>query len=175
MPALPLSDPSITLIVAAIAVRLGMIVLVLGGIGYLIYLAVKKPSMEQDQVHRTAVLKSIYFYLASFVGLMMLIIAAVNLLSIVLKATIFVKADYYPGLSVEDSCSAERLQVETPKMTRAQCEKKVAENIKMNDMNRTSSRQNDLAFDFGLIIAGAPLFAYHFMQVQGIRKARKKA
>jgi hypothetical protein len=103
---------------------------------------------------------------------MMLVIAAISLINLGLKA-VFPRADYYPGLNVEDGCSPERIAEETPGVTRAQCEKKVAENIAAQTFARSASRHNDLAFDFGLILVGAPLFGYHFFKVQGLRRSKK--
>jgi hypothetical protein len=113
-----------------------------------------------------------YFYLASFVGLIMLIVAAVNLINLGLKS-VFPRTDYFPGLNVEEGCTPEIMKVEMPGATRAQCEKKIAENIDALNFQRTASRHSDLAFDIGLIVVGAPLFGYHFFKAQGLRRAKK--
>jgi hypothetical protein len=103
----------------------------------------------------------------------MLIIAAVNLINIGLKA-VFPRADYYPILSVEEGCTPEIMKVEMPGATRAQCEKKIAENIADQEFSRRSSRQRDVAFDASLIVVGAPLFGYHFLKVQDLRRTKKQ-
>lgn len=159
----------------AIALRLGLLALAGSLIIYVIYLVIK-PSvpMEQDSTaSRVAALRSIYFYLASFVGLMMLIIAVASIVNIVLKATIFTKADSYTLPTPEEDCSPERLK-EIPTVTLAQCQKMVEESRASRETNRAASRQNDLAFDIGLLAAGIPLFAYHFSVVQGLRRKMAK-
>jgi hypothetical protein len=125
-----------------------------------------------DQPNTAPILRSIYFYLAAFAGLMMLVIAAISLINLGLKA-VFPRADYYPGPSVEEGCTPEIMKVEMPGTTREQCEKKVAENIAAHTFSRSASRHSDLAFDFGLILVGAPLFGYHFFKVQGLRRSKK--
>lgn len=164
-----------TMIFFSIVARLGILVLTLGLPIYGIYYLFKSPSsMEQSSTtNRTAALRSVYLYLAAFVGLMMIIVGASSLISLTLKATIFVKADYYPGLNVEDECSSIRLK-ETPTVTHEQCAKKVNDNIAMALQNKISTRHSSLAENLGLLIIGAPLFAYHFMTAQRERHALKK-
>lgn len=129
--------------------------------------------METDGTSRVAALRSIYFYLTSFVGLMLMVIALASMVNIALKATIFTKADSYAQPTPEEDCSPERLKA-LPTLTPAQCEKKAAESRVSRAINLTANRQSNLADDFGMLIIGIPLFAYHFSVIQGRRSALKK-
>lgn len=149
---------------------------VLGGlIGlfiYLIYLVFTSPSMEQEISQRLSTIRSLYFYLASFVGLMMLVIGVAGVVNTILKATIFTRADNYTNFTADDECSPDQLK-QTPSTTVEMCQNRVAQEQKAQEVNRAALEQSNLAYNVGLIIVGTPLFAYHV--THAARRRRKTA
>jgi len=53
--------------------------------------------MEQNSTHKISVIKNLYLYVVSFIALLMIVLPAADMLSILLKKTIFTKAGSYYG------------------------------------------------------------------------------
>ncbi|PIT88484.1 MAG: hypothetical protein COU29_01730 [Candidatus Magasanikbacteria bacterium CG10_big_fil_rev_8_21_14_0_10_36_32] len=120
------------------------------------------------------IIKNIYFYLVSFVALMMVVFALANLINIALKTWVFTNADnfYYGpistecGILVKSTDSAENAT--TRQMTPEECIKQDETNRQREKDSQASQKQRDAVRDISLIVVGIPLFILHW------RALRKK-
>jgi len=98
--------------------------------------------------------KKIYVYLFSAIGLVLVVIGAVQIINLGLKAWIFTKADVYYNYPAPVSAPEKGGQpIQQP-------DPKVVEEFQKN--NLISQRQRDAANALAMIIVGAPLFIYHW-------------
>lgn len=124
--------------------------------------------MEQSSStpNRFGTLRSLYLYLAAFVGLGMIVIATVDLMTIFLKTTIFTKADMQNPVVVDIGCDDASQAASTT--VKANCEKRYQKNLADNQENLQVNRQGSYAQDISFLVVALPLFGYH------VRLARKK-
>lgn len=123
--------------------------------------------MENQPSPRSKTIKSIYFYLVSFVALMMVVFSTADIINIALKTWVFTAADKdmysYPKavcnipapVTPPDAKSA-------PVFSQADCEKQNDDNIKQQELTRTSQKQRDVVRDLSMIVVGIPLFMIHW-------------
>jgi len=107
---------------------------------------------------KVALIKTIYFYLVSFVALMMVTFASANLINILLKTYVFTLADqdyYYTPAAI---CAS----TDPKSTTTTDCLKNETLNKEQADKNRAAQRQRDLVNDISMIVVGIPLFAFHW-------------
>ena len=105
---------------------------------------------------KTKLIRTIYLYLFSLVGLVLIIIAGVRFIDMGLKAWIFTEADrseyrfeIAPKRFVEDGTPvAEELSEE--------------EQIARQDKLITQQRQRNAANSLAMLIIGVPLYLYHW-------------
>jgi hypothetical protein len=122
---------------------------------------------------RGKTIKSLYFYLVSFVALMMVVWSVADMVNIALKTWIFTKADNYmygrvpcavtpfyddKGMAVTDTA------VKAQKL--ADCEKQDELNQKNEELNRVSQRQMNIVRDISMLVVGIPLFFIHWRIVR---------
>ncbi len=120
------------------------------------------------------IIKSLYFYLVSFVALMMIVWSVANMINIALKTWVFTKADdiMYGGrmncqtLPAPVSDPKATTPVPTKEQTIADCEKQNAEAEKQQQENRIAQRQMDIVRDISMIVVGIPLFWVHWRIVR---------
>jgi len=112
---------------------------------------------------KVVLIKNIYFYLVSFVALMMTVFSLADIINITLKTYIFTKADninYYPTTPC----------VVTPNTSttkdNSDCIKEQAENQKINDDNKIAQREQDVVRDISFIVVGIPLFIFHWKVIR---------
>jgi len=103
-------------------------------------------------------IKRIYVYLFSAIGLVLVVIGAVQFINLGLKMYVFTRADSYYNYP---------LPIVTEKGQPAQPDQKMLDEYQKN--NLVSQRQRDAANALAMIIVGAPLFLYHW------RVARKQS
>lgn len=105
-------------------------------------------------------IRKIYLYLFALVGLTLVTIGAVRLLGLGLKTFIFTKADIfyeYPAarpIKVDDKALSE-VQPPSP-----------AEVEEFQKKTREANRQREAAESLAMIIAGVPLYAYHWRLIK---------
>lgn len=119
------------------------------------------------------IIRIIYLYLFSLVGLVLIVVASVSLLDLGLKATIFRQADQYPTYpeypmprsAVEKPIpGATEAQIYEPTAEeKAEYEKKLAEYEKEN---RRRERERTASRSLAMLLVGIPLFLYHWRKVQ---------
>lgn len=132
--------------------------------------------MENQPINKITLIKNIYFYLVSFVALMMIVFSAANLINISLKQWVFTKADenYFYNSECGDMMT-KTTAVETngnsstsTKIDPEACAKAEAKQKEMDRKSRESQRQRDAVQDISFLVIGIPLFAIHWFY------ARKK-
>jgi len=103
--------------------------------------------------------KKVYLYLFSAIGLVIVVIGAVQLISLGLKTWVLTKADVYYDYPYKPASIEKETDIQQP------TEEELAE-YRKNDLS--SRRQRQAATAIAMIVVGAPLFFYHW------RLARKE-
>ncbi|MBD3251952.1 hypothetical protein GF380_05915 [Candidatus Uhrbacteria bacterium] len=124
--------------------------------------------------NRNALIKTIYFYLVSLIGLMMVVLPTADLVNIVLKTTIFPKANMeeYRELPCPDRI-IKAPDGETDEQYQSRVER--CERSRVNETERLAIRlQKDIVRDLSFLVVGIPLFLYHWITIRKDRKERDK-
>lgn len=110
-------------------------------------------------------IKKVYLYLVSLISLVILVVAAIMLLNLALKAFVFTKADdanfYPPRIICEEVKSSEGTPAlaKDPACLDPQYEQKEREAEKQR---RSAQKQNQAANAIAMIIVATPVFLYHW-------------
>lgn len=126
-------------------------------------------NFSNPTANKIILIKNIYFYLVSFVTLMILVINTAMLINLALKTYIFTKADnyrYYPEINCEQMMYKEG--VETPNLNPEECAIKNELNEKNQKENIIADRQREAVQNISFIAVALPLFILHW------RATRKK-
>ena len=108
-------------------------------------------------------IRKIYLYLFSFIGLVLIIIGCVRLVGLGLKAYIFTKADIYYEYPIVKPVAIEGTEsIKQP--TREEIED-------FQNKQKTSQRQREAAESLAMIIVGLPIYLFHW---QLIKKDQEK-
>jgi len=110
-------------------------------------------------------IKPIYFYLVSFVTLMMIIVSVTGLFNLVLKSFIFTKADNYSyRVSKPMGCDSTTLRTEKDikQLSSEECTKLEEKNKKELKEELQSRKQTDYARNISFLLVAIPLFAIHW-------------
>lgn len=125
---------------------------------------------------KSALIKTIYFYLVALIGLLMVAFSSADLVNIGLRTWVFPKADLnqYP----QPPCAV--MMVKTPGATEtdAQYQARLAdcERTQMSDEEaRAIQKQKDAVRDISMIAVGIPLFLYHWIMIRREPKNRNAA
>ena len=116
-------------------------------------------------------IRTIYLYLFSLVGLVIVVIGLVNLVDLGLKAFIFKNADQpvvypsYPAKLMPPDAQGSA-------MTPAEEEKYSADQAAAQEKQRQSDRERTASNAIAMIIIGTPLFIYHWRTIQKDRMPR---
>ena len=104
-------------------------------------------------------IRRVYLYLTSLIGLVLVLIGAVQLINLGLKAYIFTKADniYYFGACQPTVVGPDAKTI--PTFDQDECERQQKE-------QRSAQRQSDAARSIAFIIVGAPVWLYHWSKVK---------
>lgn len=121
--------------------------------------------MDQQPITKITLIKTVYFFLVSFVALMMIIFSSADLINTVLRTYVFTKADNFVGYYPEQACV---VKPDGKAMTAEECAQQNAVNEKRDKASQESQRQRDLVRDLSMILVGVPVFVLHW------RVARKK-
>ncbi len=139
---------------------------------------------------KVALIKTLYLYLVSFVALIIIVISTVDLISVLLKTYILTKADRYnyspimncdgpkpvvsgPGEPLPASALGSGLDSPTHlpllrSVSPEECRLHAEQQKTIDEENRVSDNQRDLARGIPLLVVGIPLFIGHW------RLARRK-
>jgi hypothetical protein len=101
------------------------------------------------------IIKLIYIYLFSAIGLILVITGTVRLIDLGLKVYVFKQADvfYTPKIYPEIN--------QSEKLTPEEIAKREEEQRKADEINRIAERQRIASNAFALLIVGLPVFIYH--------------
>lgn len=135
------------------------------------------------------IIRQIYFYAASLITLVIMIVSGAQLVNLALKSTIFPKADRafkaicdnegfrrYENeprvvpekLSGEPEAASAPAQSDEERAERtARCEKDLAD-------ERSAERQRDFVQNFSMLIVSAPVFWFHFRIAQREREEERE-
>jgi ferritin-like protein len=108
--------------------------------------------------NKSGLLRSIYLYTFSAVGLILIIIGSVNIIDILLKATIFKQADVYYSYPY----AYQPIKGGEEQISKEEREKIMEEERKAQEMNSKNERARKLSNSIAMIIVGSPLFIYHW-------------
>lgn len=119
--------------------------------------------MEQSVTDgRIAILKNFYFYVVSFVALMMVVFSIANIIGITLKTYVFTKADYGYYSYPVTACDPTIVDANIKKLSTEECAKSNAEMEKRQADERAAQKQRDLVRDISYLVVGVPLFWLHW-------------
>ena len=116
-------------------------------------------------MERKELIRWIYLYLFSAIGLVITVIGAVRIVDLGLKVYLFPKAEknyYYP--EPIRSVTPDGKELNQP--TAEELEKQKQEQMKAEKENRESQRQRDAAGSVAMILVGAPLYFFHWKTIQ---------
>src|SRR3989344_9378333 len=117
--------------------------------------------------------RKIYLYLFSLVGLVLVVIGGVRLVGLGLKAYIFTEADRYYAYPVSRPKIAPLPRVISEEPLSDELVEPSQEEIDAYEAKqRTSNRQREAAEAIAMILVGAPLYFYHWRVVQKDRADR---
>jgi hypothetical protein len=127
--------------------------------------------MDNQPSPKGKTIKSIYFYLVSFVALMMAVFSTADIINIALKTWVFTAADKdmynYPRTVCEMPAQATPPDVKSmPAVSKEDCEKSNEETIKQQEASRVAQKQRDVVRDISMIVVGIPLFLIHWRIVR---------
>jgi hypothetical protein len=123
-------------------------------------------------MERKELIRTVYLYLFSLLGLVLIVIGTVRLVDLGLKTFIFKKADQvvvypeYPRVVKPTGETAEKL---TPE----QEEKYKQEQLEYQEREREARKERTAANSIAMIIVGVPLFAYHWRVIQRAKGEKK--
>lgn len=136
------------------------------------------------------IIRQLYFYAASLITLVIMVVAGAQIVNTALKSTIFPKADRAykamcndeglrtygnePRMALEKPLPEGEKEVEKVELSdaekaelKAKCEADLAE-------ERSAERQRDLVNNLSMMIVAAPVFWFHFRIAQREREEEKE-
>lgn len=123
--------------------------------------------MEQNiSAARITLIKNIYFYLVSFVALMVVVFSIANIINITLKTYVFTKADYSYYPAITPGCDPMVVDESVKKLSSEECAKLKAETDQKQQDELIGQRQRELIQGISFLIVGIPLFCLHWMQLR---------
>ena len=123
------------------------------------------------RMERKELIRTIYLYLFSLVGLVIVVIGLVNLVDLGLKTFVFKNADQpirYPSYPYPAKILSPDGQ--EPAMTAEEQAKFEADQAEAEKKQRQSERERSASQALAMIIIGTPLFIYHWKTIQSEKK-----
>ncbi len=118
---------------------------------------------------KNSIIRKIYLYLFSLVGLVLITIGGVQLVNLGLKTYVFTKADRYYEYPAAKPAST----VPNGKTTVAEPSKEQIDEYQKNQ--QASQRQREVSIALSMIIIGTPLFLYHWNRIKKDQKEEAAA
>ena len=121
---------------------------------------------------RKEIIRTIYLYIFSVVGLVLIVIGCVRLSDLVLKKYVFPKAEQsinYPMYPIKPTAAPDGKTTEQT-LTPEEQEKYNREQREAEEKQRESQRARTASESIAMIIVGVPLFGYHWRTIQRNRK-----
>jgi len=104
---------------------------------------------------RSELIKLIYLYIFSAIGLILIITASIRLIDLGLKTFIFKQADFYYSPIYEPKPTDLKISDE-------EWQKQIEEQKKIQELTRKSDKQRTASNSLAMILVGVPLFLYHW-------------
>ena len=126
-------------------------------------------------MERKELIRTIYLYLFSLIGLVLITIGTVRLVNLGLRTWVFTKADdmvvypAYPKRVVEVAPGQTKEETLTPEEE----EKYRREQEEYEAKNRRRERERTAAESLAMIIVGTPLFLYHWKVIQRAKEEKR--
>lgn len=124
-------------------------------------------------MERKELIRTIYLYLFSIVGLVLVVIGLVKLIDLGLKSYIFTSAEQYiryPEYGMVKPVSAPGM--ETTELTEEEMAEYRAAQEEAERLQRQSTRARTASNAIALLIVGVPLFLYHWKNIQEDKRSR---
>ena len=121
--------------------------------------------------NKKELVRAIYLYLFSLVGLVLITIGLVRIVDLGLKTYIYKKADQayiYHEYTIKVRAPGEEAQVLTKEEQEEYDEKRAA----AEEANREGRRQRTASNSLAMIIIGTPLFLYHWKTIQKDKESK---
>jgi hypothetical protein len=128
--------------------------------------------VENSKDNKAVVVKHIYYYLVSFVALMMIVISSVAIVDTALKVTAFSQADRWYGSSYFPGCDGtptpvvnyaqDTAIVAPPAMNPTSCAAQKARQRQEQDEQAMRIHEQELAWSIAMFVVALPLFAIHW-------------
>ncbi len=122
---------------------------------------------------RKEIIRTIYLYIFSVVGLVLIVIGCVRLSDLALKKYIFKKAEesiMYPSYPVKTVPAPDGKTTEQV-LTQEEQDKFAREQKEAEEKQRESQRARTASESIAMILVGTPLFFYHWKTIQNDRKS----
>lgn len=162
--------------IANIMMTLGVFILAILLIGGLIYLLRDDEDDMLNPTPKSAIIKTVYFYVVSLIGLLMVVFSTADLINLGLKTWVFPKADL--NEYKQPTCAVSIYKDPNMKETEEQYQQRIkaCEATYVNeDEARAIRNQRDAVRDISFVVVGLPLFLYHWTTIRKEQKAEKAA
>jgi len=164
----------------ALSPMLSLLILGLGlalVVGF-IYLLRDEPNEEtmNPPSNKAAIIKTVYFYLVSLIGLLMVVFSVADLVNLGLKTWVFPKADL--NEYKQPSCAMTIYKDPGLKETDEQYQMRLksCEDTQVSEEEARAIRnQRDAVRDISFFVVGLPLFLYHWITVRKDQKKDREA
>lgn len=116
---------------------------------------------------KAAIIKNIYFYLVSFVALMMVTFSVADLVNMALKTWVFTAAteySYYPTPVCDEVAKMSDPNIK--QIPPEECVKLEEKNRERFANDQLAQRQRDTVRDISFIVVGIPLFLFHWRTIR---------
>lgn len=159
-----------------------MILLLVLGLGLalfvgFIYLLRDEPNETMNlPSNKAVIIKTVYFYVVSLIGLMMVVFSVADLVNLGLKTWVFPKADL--NEYKQPSCAVSIYKDPNLKETDEQYQQrlKACEETQVSEEEARAIRnQRDAVRDISFFVVGLPLFLYHWITVRKDQKKEREA
>lgn len=114
-----------------------------------------RATAQKTKMAKNSLIRKLYLYLFSLIGLVLLVIGCVKLVNLTLKTFVFTKADQTYGYPIAEPIAPGGKTAEIVQPNPAEIE--VFQNNQL-----VASRQRDTADSLAMLIVGLPLFLYHW-------------
>ena len=115
-------------------------------------------------MNKHPIIRKIYLYLFTLVGLALITIGGVRLVGLGLKTFIFTKADVYYEYPMARPIKAPPIEENQKTMEFEQPSKEEVEEYQRKQ--KSSNRQREAADSLAMIIVGLPLYLYHWRLIK---------
>ena len=123
---------------------------------------------------KPSIIRSLYFYIISIIGLMMIVFSTADLINLGLKTWVFPKADRYYSSCDNMLYPSSYGTAVSPKDAGDRQKEQCEQQLKRDKENAVSNKQSQAVRDLSFLVVGLPLFAFHFRIAQKERREEKE-